>query len=229
MAIKVYSDRRRFAALAPLARDNPKTGPMAQLAVMPWAHPCVAVRTGSDVSVCGTCPLRQTEAGVCYVVPIHQIGMWRSAKSKPVVEHGLPDGKPVRLGSWGDPAFLPLSLLQSLTAGRRHTGYTHQWEDCPSGYSSLLMASVDGYMAERASVSISELRSLARSKGYRTFRLLAPGEPMESDEVACPFETKGVQCIDCGLCNGAGGAKSITIPAHGFRSGNYVPVATLEN
>jgi hypothetical protein len=54
-------------------------------------------------------------------------------------------GRSVRLGSYGDPAVVPMDVwINLLSLASNHTGYTHQWRDpAKQDYKSILMASVD--------------------------------------------------------------------------------------
>jgi hypothetical protein len=65
-----------------------------------------------------------------------------------------------------------------------------------------------------ASVENRADRALAESMGWRTYRIRSRGSEVGAGEIDCP-SSRGVQCADCGLCNGANGAPSISIPAHG--------------
>jgi hypothetical protein len=69
---------------------------------------------------------------VCYVNLAHlPLAIYKAVSRHPVT--GLAKivkrlgSKALRLGAYGDPAFLPVKTLQALTKGRRWTGYTHQW------------------------------------------------------------------------------------------------------
>jgi len=67
------------------------------------------------------------------------------AMYNPAAHDDLIKGKPVRLGSYGDPAVVPIDVwLDLLSLTSNHTGYTHQWRDPDKqAYKSILMASVD--------------------------------------------------------------------------------------
>jgi hypothetical protein len=97
------------------------------------------------------------------------------------------------------------------------TGYTHAWKYCDPLHKHYCMASCD----------TEEEALLARSNGWRTFRVTeSPGDRSLSDEVICPASDeagKKLQCIDCGACNGTSqGRKShIVIKAHGSKVKRY--------
>ena len=42
----------------------------------------------------------------------------------------------------------------------------------------------------------------ANALGWKTFRRISDESDMTEDEVLCVHTSKGVQCRDCGLCNG---------------------------
>lgn len=188
--------------------QNVKTGPMLQTWIMRAdQHPVEAINTGADASVCGACPLRKS---VCYVnVGQAPAGVWRAyergtlgdvADAAELNEIGR--GKAVRVGSYGDPAAVPITVWTALLRdAATWTGYTHQWRRAPR-LKTICMASTDTPAETLA----------ARSLGWRTFSLGAADE----GAILCPNETVGVQCADCTLCAGTTRrAKSIAITPHG--------------
>lgn len=211
-----------LAILTGLGRvsKNRKTGPMAQLWILPEVDPLVAIKSGADAAVCGTCPLRGI-AGLnraCYVtLKQAPLAVWRKfvrggydMVAPEAVNALLKTRKQaIRLGAYGDPLALPLSLLDTLTAGVRHTGYTHSWH-LPQAkpYQTLVMASVE----------TAKGAALAHAHGWRTFRI---GHTPLQGEIVCPASPEGggrTNCATCGLCNGAAPAHSpisILIHAHG--------------
>lgn len=218
MAYQVWKNNLIFAALScdKTKSANPKTGDMAQLAVLPLHNlPTDSIKNKTDHLQCGTCPLSASAGkggkNTCYVNVIYQNAVWKSAK-----KHGLKEipvlKKPLRLGSYGDPGFIPLDTLDDLTEkSQGHTGYTHQWKDIDNGYSRHLMASIDPFGPTRAE---------AKALGYRTYRILADGEALEKGEALCPNVTHGTTCAKCGLCSGTKGKGKIdiAIPVHGTPS-----------
>ena len=197
---------------------NAKTGALAQLFILRAdVAPHVAVRDGRDVSVCGNCPHRPVYGGDCYVQvyqgPRSAWQAWSDGKVPYLtplaagaalaiaVKVGRIAG--VRLGAYGDPAALPLSVAADLTHAVRAvngvtTGYTHQWRDTSPAWSRFVMASADSADDQRD----------ARAMGYRSFRVVKPDAPDAGavKGVSCPASAesgKAKTCATCGLCNGA--------------------------
>jgi len=197
---------------------NEKTGPLAQLWVMRAdVAPHVAVRDGRDASVCGDCVHRPANGGKCYVRvdqgPRSAWQAWADGKVPYLtplaagaalalaVKVGRIGG--LRLGAYGDPAALPLSVARDLSGPVRAvkgvtTGYTHQWRTTDTAWSGLVMASADS----------ADDQVAARAMGYRSFRVVTPDAP-DAGKVkgaSCPASAesgKAKTCATCGLCNGA--------------------------
>lgn len=213
--------------------ENRKTGRMVQIWILPrdW-HPSEAVREGHDSAVCGSCSLRPSRGGGCYVVA-HQgpASVWRTAQRGGYAPYGyrigdeqdlagisrLFQGRYTRWGAWGDPMALPPELVATVCrAARRWTGYTHQWRKKGSfRYRPWLMASVETEAAQRH----------AHRKGWRTFRIhreqqmprIRVGEG--GREVTCLYETHQITCDMCGMCSGTAGKASfdaIGVTVHGY-------------
>lgn len=218
---------------------NEKTGPMIQTYILcEDVSPVDAVKTGADESICGDCAFRpllaDKGAPACYVNKGHgPLAVWRANTVgrypglEPAAAGALAAqlGRPIRVGTYGDPAMVPVGVWRRLlaAAGGRHTGYTHQWRRAPF-LRGLCMASAD---------SESDMRD-ARAAGWRTFRVgLEPAE----GEIVCPASIeagKRTTCAQCGLCDGSRGSddrrKSIVIRPHGgaialelARAGRAVP------
>jgi hypothetical protein len=218
---RVVVDRRhgRFTLINKLGRkpsENAKTADMAQQYILSQLYtPAELVKLRLDALICGDCPLKGVE---CYVNVATLTSLWLAAKDLPVTP--CPTYiKPLRLGAYGDPAFVPMaSIRQSLNAGPGvWTGYTHRWHIAREGYSRWLMASIDHKSAIREGISILELKRRANDLGYRTFRILMPGDQLDKGEILCPYVTHGVQCANCGLCSGTEGRgkADIAVPLHG--------------
>jgi hypothetical protein len=205
--------------------SNKKTGNMSQLWILNRVlNPVMAQKTGEDVVICGSCPLRHVnivgpETPRCYVnVGQAPLSIWRAfnrgvytdisvglIEMDPIACHTLlkfqtsnKTGKlsPMRLGAYGDPAFLPIALLRVLTdysAG--WTGYTHAWKGCNGLYSEFLMASVE-----------TEADACwAQSLGWRTFRIANQADFDARFELMCPASKEGgnkTTCAQCKLCTG---------------------------
>ena len=203
---------------------------MQQLWIMRTdVEPHEALKTGADRAVCGDCPLRGKATGTgckgraCYVLvhngPLQVFRKWVEGRyadagtgaGRLAMARAATVGRSVRLGAYGDPGALPVAVLEALVENADgHTGYTHQYGNRPE-------------MARRCMVSV-ETRSAARAAhaaGARTFRVRTDeNEALLPGEIVCPAESRDRKCIDCGLCNGAGPAKSIVITAHGAGKGN---------
>jgi hypothetical protein len=204
---------------------NNKTGSMIQTWILRSdMSPVEASNTGADKAICGTC----RHMGVlfngkrvgrsCYVT------LWQAPRSvyasnlrgiyPPVslyMSRALFAGRSVRLGSYGDPAAVPLAVWDSiLPEAGALTGYTHAWKDCVEGYARYCMASVDS--------ALEKLQ--AEAMGYRTFRVKAPDDARIAGEVVCPASHEAGQKTNCFACKACGGltakAKAgIVINAHG--------------
>lgn len=204
-----------IVAVLTLNSVNRKTGPMAQLWILPAdIEPLIAIKTGKDEAVCGQCAFRQYLNGICYVnVSEGPTIVWRAWKkgTYPVLgaeNYSVLKGKAVRFGAFGDPFCLPVTILTELKKQAvSATAYTHQWKNPSAQFlKSLAMASVD---------NAAEYKT-ATAHGWRTFRVVEPQEPLMPREILCPNSTKGVQCIQCRLCAGTSvRAKNIAIVAHG--------------
>ena len=185
---------------------NKKTGNMIQIQAAPTAvDPVTAGNSGHQKLVCFDCPIQ----ALCYVNKGHApLAVWQATQGAEPISPAAWDGwagdKPVRLGSWGDPAAMPVDVLQTVTGGR-WTGYTHQWRKRPD-LVELCMASVETL----------EQREEATALGWRTFRPILEGQAPDTGEILCPYVSHGVQCADCMLCNGRRSqAKDIVVPIHG--------------
>lgn len=121
----------------------------------------------------------------------------------------------VRLGAWGDPAFVPKATFDALNL-KKYTGYTHFWrEDFAQEYRGYLMASVETI----------EALELAESLGWKCYYNMVDVslghiseeevlERLGSRAISCTFVTKGTQCYDCLLCSDRA-TKHILIKPHG--------------
>ena len=220
-SMKVWESRQKgiFASIHKIKTKslNSKTGDMVGLYVMPIDFsPSDAIKLKMDNLTCGDCLLRPSKGGPCYVNTPWLKGAWGSVKGQMTRWMKGYFKKPVRFGVWGDPAFVPLSILRKLAKKhKKHTGYTHQWLNVNSDYSEILMASIDNLLADKMGITPIELKRKANKLGYRTFRVINEGQPIDHDEILCPNSSHGTQCADCGLCNGASSAKNIYIMIHG--------------
>lgn len=201
---------------------NSKTGGMVQAWILCRdEHPTQALHTGSDAAICGQCPHRGSADTMrtCYVNPMGPNAVYR-AFTKGNYETRTPreaapllKGRQLRIGAYGDPAAVPVSVWRALL---RHvdgwTGYTHQWRKARA-LKPFVMASVD---------SPAELLE-AHAAGWRTFRVRkvdrqGTPESLFGNEIVCPAAIeagKRTTCEDCNLCRGASrSARSIAIIDH---------------
>jgi len=214
-SVKIWENGSIFAALTGLTSQskNKKTGDMLGISILPIEEkPSDSIKHKDDGPQCGTCALAASTPGPwsCYVNPIALNAVWTATikqKVSKLVEKFLElTPTPIRLGTYGDPALLPLELLKKLVSGRKYTGYTHQWKTCSPEYSQYLMASIDH----------SNNKADAIKKGYRTYRILSELDTLDEDEIMCPHDSTGVQCCDCRLCSGNGvKAKNIAVRVSG--------------
>lgn len=201
---------------------NRKVGPSIEIWSVPatfltdpqsQTHVC---RIGDNGTGCALVPRSQGGGGGCYVakMPIYEmVRAIKSRETKPWNGDAEPfRGKFIRFGAWGEPVLCPLPLVERLVSvARGHSGYTHLWGMSEYQlYRKYFMASVhDERQAARA-----------YSMGWRYYsssRKLIDPSLFPVKTITCPYETRGIQCASCGLCDGAGRGSmvSIQIPAHG--------------
>lgn len=211
------------------ASSNRKTGAMLQTYILRAdLEPTQAVRSGADASICGSCTHRGVqgpdgmEKRTCYVnVGQGPLSVWRAWKRGVYADYSqlgrfravLGNDRKVRLGTYGDPAAVPVETWIALVLhSSGHTGYTHQWRAFPA-LRTLCMASVDS-AAEAAE---------AQALGWRTFRVAMPRDSARDlttlHESICPASAeagKKLTCAECLACGGADGRRGgIVIQAHG--------------
>lgn len=124
-------DGSPIVVLASAGTKNEKTGPMIQTWILRRdVAPHDAQRTGQDASVCGDCPQRPAVGGACYVVTFQgPLAIWKSYHAGTVATTGaarvaraIKAGTPIRIGSYGDPAAVPVVVWQRLlNEGERWT------------------------------------------------------------------------------------------------------------
>ena len=205
---------------------NTKTGKMVQTYIIrPDMHPVQAVKTGADRSICGNCVHRGDGTGngrSCYVTLIHGPAVVYKSYARGIYPLASPEavadvvaGKMVRLGTYGDPAAVPIAVWEALISkAAGWTGYTHQWRTAAAGWSRLVMASAD---------TLSDAKE-AWLRGYRTFRVAQSAT--KGREINCPASEeagKRTQCAACKLCMGStsGSPVSIQIAPHGAGAKHY--------
>jgi hypothetical protein len=202
--------------------SNRKTGPMVHAWIVPVAEPMqVAVKSGLDASVCGSCrrrrsirdptlddtPRRRWEVScpgrcsdcmvcapggrpqgivvdahgtnghrnACYVIPWQVPKLMHELYAKVQVA-GFVTARAainscerhVRLGAVGDPAAVPIHVWKyTIPIGLWGPAYTQRWMELPGDeWRHMAMASVD---------TVAEAE-VARSMGWRTFRVRTPRE-----------------------------------------------------
>lgn len=222
---------------------NAKTGPMAQVYILRSdIDPMTAVQTGQDAGICGNCGHRgrivpdgngatRNVDRSCYVVLMHGPRMVYQTYKRGLygivpldIARRHLKGVKVRLGAYGDPAAVPMSVWDvALDRVKEITGYTHHWRDYPA-LSSFCMASCD----------TPEEREEAKRLGFRTFRVRSKDDPALPGEGECPasnemterLKAQGkprIQCSACMLCGGnrTSAKADITITVHGGGARNF--------
>ena len=214
-----------------LKSKNAKIGKIAQV----WylrsdMHPIEAIQCGADDAVCGNCSLRgiNGKQRACYVNPLHgATPVWNAWKRgnypqyDPAQHAHLLAEKTLRLGAYGEPICVPLTVQKPIIRAAKHViGYTHYWNRKRyQHWAKHLMASVH---------SISQ-RQQALKLGWRTYRARLPEQSLVKGEFICPGSTEAghrLTCEQCGACDGASPTKaSPVIVVHGSPS-KVIPVIT---
>ena len=204
----------------PSYKANKKTGEGVQTYILSSLYSFKdSIRNGSDVAVCGNCPLRRSKLGICYVNEKQGVRII----SENLIKNTIPNIStevydyikymklPLRFGAYGDPMAIPFQHFEKLIESTPYSyGYTHQWANKKikdkDKYIKYLMASVHTKKAKRA----------ANNMGWSTFRILKTGKKPLKDETLCSHELDlRVQCKDCRLCSGYL-APNIAVHIHGF-------------
>ena len=213
-------DGAPIVGIAIYSNRNTKTGKLLQTYIIRAdINPLEASKTGQDVSICGTCPLRgtpttdparkQAQGRRCYV----NLGQGPLAVYRAMVKGNYPDvdpaaigaGRMVRVGTYGDPAAIPGEVWDALLSqATTWTAYTHQKPWRPD----IAMQSADSHAEARDHWAA----------GRRTFRVLTGLDDLDKkNEALCPASKEAgarVQCAACKLCKGSALAKSIAIVEH---------------
>lgn len=203
---------------------NEKTGDMIQTWIIRTdVPPHVAARDGRDVSICGTCIHRwdpETHKRSCYVAvhnaPLAVFKAYHAGNYQRATPREVGRGRVVRIGAYGDPAAVPARIWRDLvseSAGR--TGYTHQWQH-PDPKVRRNAAALRGLVM--ASADTPADAELAARRGWRTFRVRQPSQPLLPRERTCPASLEAgarVQCVTCRACDGATRGNRIAILDHG--------------
>ena len=223
-------DGKPIVAIAIYSNRNRKTGAMLQTYILREdLDPMQANKTGQDYSICGDCPHRGTPTKdpkaklaknrSCYVVIGQSVlAVYKSYKRgiyPDMLGHkniaSLGNGRMVRLGTYGDPAAVPGYIWDSLLSDSAgHTAYSHQ--------SSMKNAQFRPDIMMQSADNVTQARA-AWDAGARTFRIVSDySEIIKGKEIACPAQTRAIQCQSCGLCMGVSKAKSIAVIKHGAGS-----------
>lgn len=204
---------------------NEKTGDMLQTWIIrDDINPIEAAKTGQDISICGTCEHKPSLGNTCYVNLSHApLNIFKSSHRGiyPTVIDlndiaALGVDRVVRLGSYGDPAAVPVGVWEALTAhASAWTGYTHQWRNAPH-LMALCMASADNAIEA----------VMAKAMGWRTFRVRTATEAVMDKEFICPASKEAGNKTDCASCKACMGTSakakaSPVIIAHGAKSRRF--------
>ena len=243
----VYEGKSRLSddpivTIITMASANDKTGNMVQLWILPADQtPLEALKSDRNQGACGTCllqgkyskKLKKMINRVCYV-RVYQApdSIFRSWKRGiyPTYDRSKHArkirGRELRFGAYGDPAALPIEVLEhleKLTSG--HTGYSHQIFD---------IAKTDPQLADdlaqmlMVSCDTNEQHDQATANGWRTFTVVPEGGATPENAVECPHYTHDVQCKDCLLCSGSKvNAKSVYVYAHAKTGLNLPKIQAL--
>jgi len=207
-------DGAPIVVVATMSTSNSKTGQMVQTWILRAdINPVEASKSGDDASICGNCVHRHYNKGACYVnIGQAPNGVFKGYQRGIYPVFSFDDHahyfahRKIRLGAYGDPAAVPFGVMQSIAdLGIGHTGYTHQADH--KGF--------DGRYFELCQVSADTPRQAAKYQklGAKTFRVALAGDALANGELECLADSKGLQCIDCMLCDGS--TKNIAITVHG--------------
>ncbi len=208
-------------AVITLKSTNIKTGNMASMWILHKdLSPIEASKEGKDESICGMCPHRHNLGGACYVTLFQApLQVWKSyhkGNYPKVNDMSIFEGMSVRFGAYGDPNVIPIDILVQLkSVVKNSTSYTHQWKT--EHDKETLKAGTRGRGGKGGEAK------LAIENGWRYFRVTNDISDIDkATEIVCPNTTKGIQCIDCGLCKGNTiKAKNIVIEVHGSKKKKF--------
>jgi hypothetical protein len=209
-----------IVAIATIKSNNVKTGDMIQTWIIRSdISPVEASKQNKDGAICGNCPHRQNTGGACYVnigqAPSAVYRAYKKGSYKPFdesVHKELFFGRMIRLGSYGDPAAVPIQVWDDiLQYCIGHTGYTHQinHKNFQKGILNICQVSAD---TPKQALKLQK-------QGLKTFRVALPDDGLLEDEIECLADSKGLSCLACGLCDGS--KQNIAIVVHGARSKRF--------
>ena len=203
---------------------NSKTGNDIQTWILRQdMKPNDAAKQGFGQSVCGDCIHQPTKNNTCYVRTYQAPrSVWECYKKGRYQYLGSDEislfiDRVLRLGSYGDPAMVPVEVWSPLVdVATSHTGYTHQWrQEWAQGLKGICQASCDGLMDYVE----------ASSHGWSTFLVKPSGEADPAGTVHCAAsEERGrkTTCAACHLCDGS--TAHVVIDGHGSRGHKVVLV-----
>jgi hypothetical protein len=209
-----------LVCVATFSSQNAKTGDMIQTFILLTENDPVSASTLKlDGSICGVCPHRQSIGGACYVnIGQAPLAVYRGFQRgiypvyDPDQHANLFTGRMLRMGSYGDPAAVPFEAWEPvLNVVRGNTGYTHQASH----------TTFDKRFLEHVMVSADSPKQALKfqAQGAKTFRVAMIGDSLADDEIECLSDSQGIQCIECGICNGQ--TKNVAITVHGSRKNNF--------
>jgi hypothetical protein len=201
---------------------NVKTGDMIQIAILRAdVNPTEAIKLGLDRATCGTCPFTSKASGgdgSCYTHKnlrrgFAQTSTWKSHTANGSVPFDLERfrGQPVRFGSYGDPAAVPVEVwLPIVEVASGVTSYTHQWRTADKRFTTFTMASTD---------SLRERKQAREQFGYRSFMPIADLADKPKGMIVCPASKEmGMRttCETCLMCSGTSAkqTRDIVIQKH---------------
>jgi hypothetical protein len=203
-------DGNPIVAILTTKSGNVKTGDIPQVWILRQdCKPTDAIKTGEDFSICGNCKHRRFTGGGCYVnvgqAPQSVHRTYRAGRYSADLDAAKKNikGLTVRIGAYGDPSAVPVSVWDNLLSESKTLGYTHQWKSFPE-MKRFCQASVDN----------QNEYDQAKSLGWFTFRVVAVGESATCGR-ECLSDAKGLTCKECKVCNGR--KMDIFINAHGSK------------
>jgi hypothetical protein len=201
---------------------NTKTGGMIQTYILCADMNPMEALNGADAAICGGCIHRKnplTGVRTCYVRidtgPNNVYKAWKRGIYPALTDWRVFTNRPVRLGTYGDPAAVPLYVWQNISAyAGMTTGYTHQWR-------SKKFAALAAFCQASAETAEDVVR--ANAKGFGTFRVLPILESVPESSMHCPASKEQgykTTCVECGACDGFS-KRNVAIFAHGASGHKY--------
>lgn len=214
----IIHETNDIVVIATRASKNIKTGRSIQIWIMDARMHPTESRKGADAdNQCNGCEFASKQG--CYVNDNPLGAIWRAYQrgSYEYLHMGTREWHEffsvpyVRFGAYGNPSHLPLEMVHSITSlATRITGYFHDWHQMPvdlaKSYGRYFMASTNAGNVE-----------YAKNLGLRTFTVSE--KPLVND-IECLADAKGLQCSECGLCDGnnrRSSLPSVWINPHGYQ------------